>query len=76
MDVENGIYDMNNQQKKAMFKYGKEGRFCLGVEKFKSLDKKITGKRCLVFDYMGFFLAVDGYKKYILKEFSRVINIT
>ena len=62
--------------KKAIFKYEKEGRFYLGLAKVESLDGKITGKRCPVFDYTGFFVTIDAYKKEILKEFSRVRNIT
>ena len=50
MDVENGIYDMNNQSKKATFKYEKEGRFCLSVARVNILDRKITGKFCPVFN--------------------------
>ena len=40
---------MNNQQKKATFKYEKEGILCLGVAKIEHLDGKITGKCCTVF---------------------------
>ena len=42
------------------------------------MDGKITGKRCLVlFDYTGkFFFAIDGHRKEIIKELSRVRNIT
>ena len=51
--VENSIYDMNNQPKQSMFKYDKEGIFCLGIAKVEILDGKITGKLCAVFYFMG-----------------------
>ena len=54
-----------------------EGWLCLGVAKVEILDRKITGKRCPVFDYTGKqIVTIDGYKKEIFKEFSRVINTT
>ena len=54
-----------------------EGWLCLGVAKVESLDRKITGKRCPVFDYMEKqIFTIDGYKKEIFKEFSRLINTT
>ena len=77
MDVENGIYDMNNQSKKATFKYEKEGRFCLSVARVNILDRKITGKFCPVFNCTrGGGFTVDGYKKEISKDLSRVRNLT
>ena len=33
VDVERGVYNTNNQLKKATFKYEQDGRFCLGVAK-------------------------------------------
>ena len=33
VDVKRGVYDTNNQPKRASFKYEQEGRFCLGVAK-------------------------------------------
>ena len=63
MDVENCIYYMKNQPKKSTFKYEKEGRFCLGVAKVESLDSKIKGKCCLVFDYNRGVITLDGYRK-------------
>ena len=51
LDVERGVYNTNNEPKKASFKYGQEGRFCLGVAKAESQDGKIIGKRCSVIDY-------------------------
>ena len=33
VDVERGVYDMNNQPKWETFKYEQEGQFCLGVAK-------------------------------------------
>ena len=60
-----------------MFKYEKEGIFCLGVTKVESLDGKIIDKHFLVFDYtVKQVFPIDGYRKEILKELSRVINIT
>ena len=51
MDVERGVYDTNNQPKRASFKYEREGQFCLGVAKIEIKDGKITGKRCPVYNY-------------------------
>ena len=53
VDVERGVYDTNNQLKRATFKYEQEGRLCLGVAKVESQDGTIIGKLCPVFDYMG-----------------------
>ena len=47
-----------------MFKYEREGRFCIVVAKVQSLDGKILGKSCLVFDYMRKqIFTIDGSKK-------------
>ena len=55
---------MNNQPKKATFKYEQEGRFCLGVAKIESKEGTITGKRFPVFDSTGNkTLTIDAYKK-------------
>ena len=35
VDVKNGEYGMNNQPKKATFKYEQEGRFCLVKKRLK-----------------------------------------
>ena len=51
VDVERGVYNTNNQPKRATFKYEKEGQFYLGVSKVEGQDGKIIGKRCPVFDY-------------------------
>ena len=51
VDVKRGVYETNNQPKKATFKYEQEGQFCLGVAKVEMKDGTITGKRCPVFDY-------------------------
>ena len=53
IDVKNGEYDTKNQPKKATFKYGQEGRFCLGASKIESKNGTITCKRCPFFDYRG-----------------------
>ena len=64
MDVERGVYYTNNQPKRASFKYEQEGRFCLGVAKVESQDRKIIGKRCPVFDYTEKkIFTIDAYKK-------------
>ena len=49
--MERGVYETNNQTRRATFKYEQEGQFCLGVAKSESQDGTIIGKRCLVFDY-------------------------
>ena len=51
VDVERGVYNTNNQPKRATFKYEQEGRFCLGVAKVEGQDGTIIGKRCPLFDY-------------------------
>ena len=65
VDVERGVYDTNNQPKRATFKYEQEGQFCLGVAKAEiKEDRKITGNFCLVFDYKGKkIVTIDAYKK-------------
>ena len=77
IDVKNDKYDTNNQTKKATFKYGQEGRFCLVVAKIESKNGNITGKRCPVFDYSGGkIVTIDAYKKEIQKEFARFQELT
>ena len=49
--MEIGVSDTNNQPKRENCKYEQEGRFCLGVAKVESQDRKMIGKRCPVFDY-------------------------
>ena len=62
--MERGVYDTNNQPKRAIFKYEQEGRFCLGVAKLESKDGTIIGKRCPVFDYTEKkIITIDAYKK-------------
>ena len=78
VDTERGVYDTNNQPKKATFKYEKEGQFCLGVSKVES--KKygtITGKSSPVFDYIGNKnFTIDAYKKEILNQFEIIRKLT
>ena len=64
-DVKRGVYETNNQPKKAAFKYEQEGRLFLGVAKVESKeDGKITGKRFPVFDYIDKkIVTIDSYKK-------------
>ena len=62
--MERGIYDTNNQLKRATFKYEKEGRFCLGVAKVENKeDGKITGNRCPLFDHTGHIIFTMDAKK-------------
>ena len=64
MDVERGVYNANNQPKRATFKYEQEGRFRLGVAKVEFQDEKIIGKRCPVFDYTEKkIVTISAYKK-------------
>ena len=51
VDVERGVYNTNNQPKRATFKYNQEGKFCLSVAKVEGQDGTIIGKQCPVFDY-------------------------
>ena len=44
VDVERGVYNTNNQPKRATFKYEQEGRFCLGVAKVEGQYGKIICK--------------------------------
>ena len=63
--MERGVYDINNQLKRATFKYEQEGRFCLGVDKVENKeDGTIIGKRCPVFDHTGEKnFTIDDFKK-------------
>ena len=62
--MERGVYNTNNQPKRATFKYEQEGRFCLGVAKLEIQDRKIIGKRCPVFDYTEKkIVTINAYKK-------------
>ena len=62
--MERGVYNTNNQPKRASFKYEPEGRFYLGVAKVESKDGTIIGKRCPVFDYTEKkIVTIDAYKK-------------
>ena len=59
-----GVYNTNNQPKRATFKYEQEGRFCLGVAKVEVQDGTIIGKRCPVFDYTEKkIVTINAYKK-------------
>ena len=62
--MERGVYDTNNQPKRASFKYEQEGRLCLGVSKLESQDGTIIGERFPVFDYTEKkIVTIDAYKK-------------
>ena len=64
VDVERGVYNTNNQPKRASFKYEQEGRLCLGVAKVEVQDRTIIGKRCPVFDYTEKkIVTINAYKK-------------
>ena len=66
--VKSGKYYTNNQPKKATFKYEQEGRLCLNVERIKSKEGTITGKRCPVFSYTGEnIVTIDAHQKEIQK---------
>ena len=72
-----GVYDTNNQLKRASFKYEQEGKFCLGVAKVEGQDETIIGKRCPVFDYTKKkIVTIDAYKKEIMNEFARIRKLT
>ena len=67
VDVKRGVYETNNQPKKATFEYEQEGRFRLGVANVESLYGTITGNRCPVFDYTDTkSVTIDAYKREIL----------
>ena len=77
MDVERGVYDTNNQPKRASFKYEQEGRFCLSVAKVENQDRTIIGKRCPVFDYTEKkIVTINAYKKEMKNELERIRNLT
>ena len=77
VDVERGVYDTNNQPKRASFKYEQEGRFCLGVAKVESQDGTIIGKRCPVFDYTEKkIIIINAYKKEIRNQLERIRKLT
>ena len=77
VDIKRGVYETNNQPKRATFKYEQEGRFCLGVAKVESKDGTTTGKCCPVLDYTDKkIVTIDAYKKEILNEFSRIRKLT
>ena len=64
VDVKRGVYETNNQPKKATFKYEQEGQFCLGVAKVESKNGTIIGKCCPVFDYTEKkIFTIYAYKK-------------
>ena len=77
VDVKRGVYETNNQPKKANFKYEQEGQLRLGVAKVESKDGTITGKRCPVFDYTeNKIVTIDAYKREILNKFARIRKLT
>ena len=77
VDVERGVYNTNNQPRKATFKYEQGGRFCLGVAKVEIQDGTIIGKRCPVFDYTEKkFFMINAYKKEMRNELEIIRKIT
>ena len=76
VDVKRGVYETNNQPKRATFKYNKEGRFCIGVAKVESKYGKIIGKRCPELDYTDKrIVTIDAYKNN-LNEFTGIRKLT
>ena len=72
-----GVYNTNNQPKRATFKYEQEGRICLGVAKVEGQDGTIIGKRCTVFDYTEKkIVTINAYKKEMRNELERIRNLT
>ena len=64
VDVDRGVYDTNDQPKRASFKYEQEGRFFLGVAKVEGQYGAIIGKRCPVLGYTEKkIVTIDAYKK-------------
>ena len=62
--MERGVYDTNNQPKRASFKYEQEGRFYIVVAKVESQDGTIIGKCCTVFYYTEKkIVTINAYKK-------------
>ena len=77
VDVERGVYNTNNQPKRATFKYEQEGRFCLCVAKVEGQDGKIIGKRCPVFYYTEKkIVKISAYKQEMTHELERVKKLT
>ena len=75
--MERGVYNTNNQLKRATFKYEQEGRFCLGVAKLESQYGKIIGKLCPVFDYTEKkIVTINAYKKEMRNELERIRKLT
>ena len=74
VDAGRGVYETNNQPKRATCKYKQEGLFCLGVAKVESKEYgTITWKCFPVFDYTGNKnFTIDAYKKEILNELARI----
>ena len=64
MYAERGVYNTNNQPKKATFKYKQQGRLCIGVAKAESQDGTIIVKRFPVFDYTEKkIVTINAYRK-------------
>ena len=75
--MERGVYNTNNQPKKATFKYEQEGRLFLGVAKVEGQYGTIIGKRCPVFDYTEKkIITINAYKKEMRNELERIRKLT
>ena len=75
--MEIGVYNTNNQAKKANFKYKQERRFCLGVAKVESQDGTTIGKLCPLFDYtVKKIVTINAYKKEMRNELERIRKLT
>ena len=71
------VFIIQNQPKRATFKYEQEGRFCLGVAKVEGQDGTIIGKRCPVFDYTEKkIVTINAYKKEMRNELERIRKLT
>ena len=66
MDVGRGVYETNNQPKKATFKYNQEQWLCIVVAKVEiKEDGTITGNRFPVLGYTEKKIStVEAYKKW------------
>ena len=74
--MERGVYNTNNQPKRAIFKYEQEGQFYFSVAKVEGQDGTIFCMRCPVFNYTEKqIIKINAYKKEIPNEFARISNL-
>ena len=75
--MERGVYNTNNQPKRARFTYEQEGRLCLGVSKVEGQDRTIIGKLSPVFYYTEkIIVTINAYKKEMRNELEIIRNLT